>query len=53
LQSGVLVRSGDQSWDVDIEIRTFRPVTRLPPKAEHLWRLISAPNCQTVTKLTL
>jgi LysR family transcriptional regulator, hypochlorite-specific transcription factor HypT len=37
LASGELVRAGDESWDVDIEIRIYRATSRLPRHAEKLW----------------
>jgi len=37
LQSGKLVRAGDSSWDVDVEIRLFRPRARQSPAAERFW----------------
>jgi LysR family transcriptional regulator, hypochlorite-specific transcription factor HypT len=41
LQEGKLVRAADESWDINIEIRIFRPATRLPKHAENLWRVIA------------
>lgn len=41
LESGRLVRAGDESWDVDVEIRMFRAATRLPFSAERLWKSVS------------
>jgi DNA-binding transcriptional LysR family regulator len=41
LASGELVRAGDESWDVDIEIRIFRATSRLPRHAEKLWSTLA------------
>jgi len=32
-----LVRAGDSSWDIPIEIHLFRPLERLSPAAERFW----------------
>jgi len=40
LESGRLVRAGDPEWDIDFQVRIFRPITRLPKPAERLWSLI-------------
>lgn len=37
LASGGLVRAGDERWDVAVEIRLFRPASRLSPAAEKFW----------------
>ena len=37
LASGSLVRAGDKTWDVAVEIRLFRPASRLSPAAEKFW----------------
>lgn len=41
LEAGRLVRAGDHDWDIDFEVRIFRPITRLPKPAERLWGHIS------------
>jgi len=41
LESGALVRAGDDSWDVRVEIRIFRAATRLSRAAEMLWALLA------------
>jgi len=41
LEAGQLVRVGPASWDLDFEVRIFRPTTRLPKSAELLWQLVS------------
>ncbi len=40
LETGKLVRAGKSEWDIDFEVRAFRPLTRLPKPAEKLWNLI-------------
>ncbi len=37
LACGNLVRAGDPSWDVEVEIRLFRPRARQSPGAERFW----------------
>jgi DNA-binding transcriptional LysR family regulator len=37
LADGGLVRAGDESWDVPIDIRLFRPRARQPAAAEEFW----------------
>jgi DNA-binding transcriptional LysR family regulator len=37
LKSGNLVRAGDPEWDVEIEIRLFRPRARQSSAAERFW----------------
>jgi DNA-binding transcriptional LysR family regulator len=46
LETGRLVRAGKSEWDIDFEVRLFRPLTRLPKPAERLWSLMlkTAPN---------
>jgi DNA-binding transcriptional LysR family regulator len=41
LASGQLARVGPPEWDLDFEVRLFRPTTRLPKSAERLWQLVS------------
>lgn len=41
LQSGELVRAGDESWDVPVELRLFRPRSLQPPHVEKFWALLS------------
>jgi DNA-binding transcriptional LysR family regulator len=41
MDSGRLVRAGKPEWDIDFEVRMFRPITRLPKPAEKLWSLIA------------
>jgi len=38
IKSGRLVRAGDVAWDIPIEVRIFRPRSRLTPAAENFWR---------------
>ena len=40
LQRGILVRAGDEDWDIPIEIRLYRPRARQSPKAEEFWILV-------------
>jgi LysR family transcriptional regulator, hypochlorite-specific transcription factor HypT len=40
LETGRLVRAGKSEWNVDFEVRLFRPITRLPKPAERLWNLM-------------
>jgi DNA-binding transcriptional LysR family regulator len=42
LQQGVLVRAGDESWDIDMEIRLYRPRSRQSDEAEDFWSMVSA-----------
>ncbi|QOZ47026.1 LysR family transcriptional regulator [Bradyrhizobium sp. CCBAU 53340] len=37
LASGELVKAGGQEWEIPIEIRVFRPRSRLTPAAEAFW----------------
>lgn len=37
LDCGRLVRAGDDSWDIAVEIRLFRPRARMAPAAERFW----------------
>ncbi|WP_439405460.1 LysR family transcriptional regulator [Bradyrhizobium sp. DASA03076] len=37
LASGELVRAGGEAWEIPIEIRVFRPRSRLTPAAEAFW----------------
>jgi DNA-binding transcriptional LysR family regulator len=41
LDSGALIRAGDDSWDVRVEVRIFRAATRLSRVAERLWSLLA------------
>ncbi|MDB5721167.1 MAG: LysR family transcriptional regulator [Alphaproteobacteria bacterium] len=41
LAAGRLVRAGDETWDVPIEIRLFRPRARQSPTAELFWARIT------------
>jgi DNA-binding transcriptional LysR family regulator len=44
LAQGALVRAGDASWDIPIEIRLFRPRSRQSQVAEAFWaQLVSGP----------
>lgn len=43
LARGALVRAGDASWDVAVDIRLFRPRAPLAQAAERFWDLVSAP----------
>ena len=42
LDAGALVRAGDESWDVPMEIHLFRARARLSPPAEAFWRAVTA-----------
>ncbi len=42
LASGVLVRAGDESWDVPMEIHLYRPRPRQSRAAECFWELVSS-----------
>lgn len=42
LKRGVLVRAGDEGWDIPIEVRLYRPRARQSPKAEEFWALVKA-----------
>jgi DNA-binding transcriptional LysR family regulator len=44
LETKRLVRAGGSQWDIDFEIRIFRPINRLPKPAEHLWSLLAKRN---------
>jgi LysR family transcriptional regulator, hypochlorite-specific transcription factor HypT len=41
LAQGFLVRAGDKSWDIPIEIRLFRPRSRQSRAAEAFWTLVT------------
>lgn len=41
LETKRLVRAGDPEWDIEFEVRIFRPISRLPKPAERLWSLLS------------
>jgi DNA-binding transcriptional LysR family regulator len=43
LALGHLVRAGDKSWDIPVEIRLFRPRARQNQAAEGFWSLLTAP----------
>jgi DNA-binding transcriptional LysR family regulator len=43
LCQGLLVQAGEACWTVPLEIRLYRQLASLPPAAEHLWRLVAAP----------
>lgn len=49
LEAGRLVRAGGLDWDIEFEVRIFRPITRLPKPAERLWGHISK-NMPNVTQ---
>lgn len=40
---GKLVRAGDASWDIPMEIRLYRPRARLNTRAEDFWAQVSGP----------
>ncbi|WP_119680845.1 LysR family transcriptional regulator [Indioceanicola profundi] len=40
LKRGTLVPAGDESWNVPLEIRLFRPRSRMSPAAEAFWKLL-------------
>ena len=40
LETGALVRAGNSQWDIEFEVRIFRPIGRLPKPAERLWALL-------------
>lgn len=42
LAAGTLVRAGDPSWDLDVEIRLFRPAETLSATAEAFWTTIDS-----------
>lgn len=44
LAQGALVRAGDESWDIPIEIRLFRPRSRQSRAAEAFWAQLAAPS---------
>lgn len=39
---GRLVRAGDESWDIPMEIRLYRPKARQNARAEEFWEMLSA-----------
>ncbi|MFG1331894.1 LysR family transcriptional regulator [Xanthobacter autotrophicus] len=41
LAQGTLVRAGDTTWDITIEIQLFRPRTRLSSTAEAFWATVA------------
>lgn len=41
LAQGALVRAGDATWDIPIEIHIFRPRTRLSSTAEAFWATVA------------
>jgi LysR family transcriptional regulator, hypochlorite-specific transcription factor HypT len=40
LEIGQLVRAGDSTWDIQVEITIFRPRDHLPQAAEALWKIV-------------
>lgn len=42
LKRGVLVRAGDDRWDIPVDVRLYRPRSRQSPSAEAFWRLATA-----------
>jgi DNA-binding transcriptional LysR family regulator len=44
LETKRLVRAGGSQWDIEFEVRIFRPISRLPKPAERLWSLLSKRN---------
>jgi len=38
------VRAGGSQWDIEFEVRIFRPISRLPKPAERFWSLIAKRN---------
>lgn len=42
IAAGRLVRAGDESWDIAVDIRLFRPRQRLNPIGEQFWRKVIA-----------
>jgi DNA-binding transcriptional LysR family regulator len=40
LAAGRLVRAGNETWDISIEIRLFRPRARQSPAAEKFWSIV-------------
>lgn len=40
-EGGRLLRAGDASWDIPVEIRLFRPRARQQDKAEDFWRALT------------
>jgi len=42
LADGILVTSGDETWQIPVEIRIFRSQDPLPQKSEEFWTLLSA-----------
>lgn len=43
LARGVLVRAGDDAWDIAVDIRLYRSRARQSPSAETFWRLAASP----------
>lgn len=41
LRSGALVRAGDPTWDIEVEIRLFRPRARQDRAAERFWTRVA------------
>lgn len=41
LERGELVPAGDETWNVPIEIRLFRPSSRQSSAVEHFWNLVA------------
>lgn len=44
LRKGQLIRAGDESWDIPIEIHLFRTRDRLTAAAERFWESIASPS---------
>ena len=44
LETKRLVRAGGSQWDIEFEVRIFRPISRLPKPAERLWSLLAKRN---------
>jgi DNA-binding transcriptional LysR family regulator len=42
IAAGTLVRSGDADWDIPLQIRLFRPRSRLSRAAERLWDAVAS-----------
>jgi DNA-binding transcriptional LysR family regulator len=42
LELGVLVRAGDEQWDIPIDIRLYRPRARQTAAAEAFWTMLKA-----------
>ena len=49
---GRLVRAGDESWDIPVDVRLFRPRERLNEAAERFWRRLSASTATQISRLT-